>query len=284
MSVSEVERALLEVCFAWRSDADATDCMMLFDGPQDPGCQARARTSPLAVVHEALLDEAAVVGDVRRTRLFFDAPTVELDALSRGPTEEKLRQTNATLASPHARCDLDSQAVAPAMLAAAVAASKDGRFEEALDRCADAVALSRDQFLTGNLSDLLIGVARLEQTSAACGPVVEAAPVAAASAFAVTLGKMRAQCPPIADTFDRDYAEMMLFQFGKAYGPTAPPCERAARLAGARHDKLTPEELAVAWAARGPKPVPEPKYEEAYEKSLRALDALITRARAVGPR
>lgn len=264
---AEVESAIAKLCEA------------------EAGHQATP-AEPLAVLHEALVQERAITGDLRRSRMMIDAPRVDLGAIR--PDGEAMRTAEEALTKTAAlRCGPSWPGLDRILLASVVALDKAGHAPEALERCADVVALARDEDLTGDMTDLLLANSQLQRAITTCMPVVGAAPPEAAAKLATSLATLRTTFPAtLDDVIRRDRAEMMLFAFGKGGDPSKPfACERANALASAegsgkpltRGDRL---DLEGAWkSARTQSVAPDPKYEEAYTVTLRLLDQLIDQAR-----
>jgi len=245
-----------------------------------------APAEPLAVLHEALLQERAVTGAVRRSRLMIDAPRIDLDAIQ--PNREGMRTAEEALTKGASiRCGPSWPGLDRVLLASAVALSKAGHASEALDRCTDVVALARDADLTGDMTDLLLANSQLQRAVTTCRPIVDAAPKEASARLAASLAMLRSTFPATLDeVIRRDHAEMMLVAFGAGRDPSRPfACERANALASAQGGKpLTRGErldLESAWkTARMEKGAePDPKYGEAYGLTLRLLDQLVASAR-----
>ena len=242
----------------------------------------------LETVHQALLQERAVVGHVRRSRVMIDAARVaEPGALRPAPDARRTAEEALTRAS--ARCGPTWPGLDRAILATAAALNKEGRVPEALDRCVDVVALVRDEELTGDMTDVLLANSQLQRAVTTCGPIVDAAPKDAAQKAALSLAAVRSAFPKSLDEARRrDHAEMVLFAFGKGGDPARPyACERATAFAAGegpggkpltRGDRL---DLEKAWqAAHAERDVSDPKFEEAFTLSVAVLDRLIARARA----
>ena len=266
---AEVESAIAKVCEAEMGHLET---------PVDP----------LVVLHEALLQERAVAGQVRRSRIMIDAARVDVGALK--PNREGMRTAEEAITRAAAmRCGPSWPGLDRAMLASAAALSKAEHAAEALEICVDVIALVRDEDLAGDMTDVLLANSQLQRAVAACGPMIDAAPKEAASKAATSLGIVRGAFPKSLDEpRRRDRAEMVLFAFGKAGDPARPyGCERAKEFAAGegpggkpltRGDRV---DLEKAWqAAHAEHDAPDPKYEEAYTLSLALLDRLIARARA----
>jgi len=244
---------------------------------------------PFAVVHEALLQERAVLGYVRRSRMMIDAARVDLGAIR--PTTSGMRTAEEALTRAAAmRCGPSWPGLDRAMLASAVALGKAEHVSEALERCVDVVALARDEDLTGDMTDVLLANSQLQRAVTTCGPLIVAAPKEEAAKVVTSLTSLRSTFPKsLDDARRRDRAEMVLFAFGKGGDPARPfACERATAFAAGegpggkpltRGDRL---DLEKAWqTAHAERDVPDPKFEEAYTLSLTLLDRMIERARAL---
>lgn len=249
---------------------------------------AATPAEPLAAIHEALLQDRAVVGQLRRSRMMIDAARIDLGSIR--PTSDGMRTAEEALTKAAAqRCGVTWPGLDRSMLAAAATANKADRAAEALDRCADVVALARDEVLTGDMTDVLLANGQLQRAVQSCTPLVESAPKEAAAKLATSLGTLRATFPKtLDDVRRRDRAEMILFAFGKGAEPSQVyPCERARELAAGegpggrpvtRGDRV---DLEKSWkAAKADTDAPDPKYEEAYTLSVALLDRLIARAAA----
>ena len=244
-------------------------------------------TEPLEVVHEALLQERAVAGYVRRSRMMIDAARVDVGAMK--PSAGGMRTAEEALTKAASmRCGPSWPGLDRAMLAAAVARNKAEHPAEALDRCVDVVALVRDEDLTGDMTDVLLANSQLQRAVATCGPILEAAPKDVATKAVASLAALRSTFPKsLDDARRRDHAEMVLFAFGKGGDPAyAYPCERATAFAAGegpggkpttRGDRL---DLEKAWqSAHAESQTTDPKFEEAFTLSLTLLDRLIARKR-----
>jgi len=242
----------------------------------------------LAVLHEALLQERAIAGYVRRSRMMIDAARVDMGGIR--PSSDGMRTAEEALTKAAAvRCGPAWPGLDRAMLASAVALNKAEHLPEALERCADVIALVRDEDLTGDMTDVLLANSQLQRAVMTCGPMIDAAPKEAASKMATSLASLRSTFPKsLDDARRRDRAEMVLFAFGKGGDPSRPyACERATAFAAGegpggkpltRGDRL---DLEKAWrAAHAERDAPDPKFEEAFTSSLALLDRLIARARA----
>ncbi len=248
---------------------------------------AEAPAESLALVHEGLLQDRAVLGNVRRSRMMIDAARVDLGAVK--PSADGMRTAEEALTKAAAtRCGPTWPGLDRVMLASAVALSKSERVAEALDRCVDVVALVRDEDLTGDMTDVLLANSQLQRAVATCGPILEAAPKEVAGKAVTALAAVRSTFPTSLDgARRRDRAEMVLFAFGKGGDPArAYACERATAFAAGegpggkpatRADRL---DLEKAWsAAHAEHDAPDPKFEEAFTLSVTLLDRLIARAR-----
>ncbi len=241
----------------------------------------------LGIVHEALLQERAVAGYLRRSRMMVDAARVDLGAMKPGAggtwtPEEALTKAAAV------RCGPSWPGLDRAMLASAVALGKADHPAEALDRCVDVVALVRDEDLTGDMTDVLLANSQLQRAVATCGPILEAAPKELAAKALASLATMRSTFPKsLDDARRRDRAEMVLFAFGKGGEPAhAYPCERATAFAAGegpggkpttRGDRL---DLEKAWrTAHAESETSDLKFDEAFTLSLTLLDRWIARPR-----
>jgi hypothetical protein len=249
---------------------------------------AETPAEPLAILHEALLQERAVMGQVRRSRMMIDAARVDLGALK--PNKEGMRTAEEALTKAAAmRCGPSWPGLDRVMLAWGVARNKAEHAAEALDECVDVIALVRDEDLTGDMTDVLLANSQLQRAVATCGPIIDAAPKEAANSAATSLAIVRAAFPrSLEEARRRDRAEMVLFAFGKGGDPARSyGCERATAFAAGegpggkpltRGDRI---DLEKAWqTAHAEHDAPDPKYEEAYTLSLGLLDRLIARARA----
>ena len=239
---------------------------------------------PLAVLHEALVQERAITGQLRRSRLLIDAPRVDLGAIK--PNAEGLRTAEEALTRASAsHCGPSWPGLDRVILASAVALAKSSHGPEALERCADVVALARDEDLTGDLTDLLLANSQLQRAVKTCTPIVDAAPKEATAKLATSLAMLRSTFPAtLEDALRRDFAEMMLFAFGKGRdSSSAFACERANALASMGDAKPLTRgeriELEGAWKTARTQPVPDPKYGEAYTLTLRLLDQFVEHAR-----
>ena len=249
---------------------------------------AEAPAEPFATLHEALLQERAVVGQVRRSRMMIDAARVDLGALR--PSEDGMRTAEeAVTRAASLRCGPSWPGLDRVMLGSARALSEAAHVPEALDVCVDVVALVRDEDLTGDMTDVLLANSQLQRAVTTCGPILDAAPKEAASKAAASLATVRAAFPKsLEEARRRDRAEMVLFAFGKGGDPARSyACERAKAFAAGegpggkpltRGDRV---DLEKAWrTAHAEHEAPDPKYEEAYTLSLTLVDRLIAHARA----
>ncbi len=236
----------------------------------------------VASVHEALVQDLALVGQLRRSRLLVDTPPVDLDTTGETPpTATQREKLTATRACSPAFIGLER-----ILLLSAAAKNHVGHVDGALARCADTIALARDQVLAGGLTDMLFANSQIQLAFDRCLPFVDAASHDQAAPFAVSLSTLRSTFPAtINDVFRRDRAEMTLFLFGKARDVSHPyACERANTLAAVndeqpltRTDRVSALE---AWrAAKGSSGPPDPRYFEAYGLTLQVLDKLIDHAR-----
>lgn len=237
---SEAQAALVKLC----------------DNPTDA-------TAPL-VVHDALLGQRAVIGQLRRNVLEESVTSVAT--------------VKCTAASP----GLDAH-----LLDAAIRARSAGDLAQAFDRCADVVALARDEDLTGNLTALFLANGHLQHAVRTCLPFVDDAKPAEAAAFAKALGILRASFPKNLDeVYRRDRAETSLATFGRARAAgRSLGCGHADALAASFEQKAPPPgELVARWhAAEGAAPEPpNAKYVEAYTLTLGALDRLVSLAELKG--
>ncbi len=230
--------------------------------------EAHAPASPelLDVLHQGLVQGTAIVGELRRSRVLLDAPKVDLAASQRCGA---------------AWVGLDRQ-----VLAAAKAQHEAGHVSEAYALCADVIALARDEDLQGGLTELLLANSEIQRAVAACRPLLAKQATEESIRFGRTLTVLRAAFPRNLDgALQRDRAEMILGTFGKVRDPAQPlGCERAESLAKAGDgNPLTRSQrvdLERAWqAARKEHAAPDPRYFEAYDLTLRALDGLIAQAK-----
>lgn len=268
----EVQPAEVESAIATLCEAEAS--------------QLAAPAEPLAVLHEALVQERAITGNLRRSRLMIDAPRVDLDAMRSNGEAMRTAEEALTKAAAQ-RCGPSWPGLDRVLLASAVALNKAEHGPAALERCADVVALARDEDLTGDMTDLLLANSQLQRAVTTCTPIVAAAPREAAVTLATSLALLRASFPAsLDDVIRRDRAEMMLYAFGSGRDVSRPfACERANALASAerggkplgRGERV---DLERAWKTAGAqRAAPDPKYEEAYALTLRLLDQLIDNAR-----
>lgn len=279
VTVLEIERALGDVCSAMKAPPGGAECG--FSSAELPACQARsaAARSAIAVIHEGLAGETATVGTLRRSRLLFEAPQLEMTSRSESRPGSTVADAIAAMGAARA-CPADSLAVPAAVVTLAVGESTSGRPDEGLESCADAFALARDALLTGTLIDALTAAVTLEQASKRCGPVVDRASTASVTAFAESLSAMRSSLPHFDEIADRDLADVMLVRFGAGYGSPPPPCERATRLAKTLGGGAQLDDVAYAWASRGPRPTVTPGLLERHAVVARTFQSLIERARA----
>jgi hypothetical protein len=264
---AEIERALVKLC-----ELEAG--------------QLEAAPEPLAVLHEALVQERAITGNLRRSRMMIEAARMDLAA---APRNEGVRSAEETLAKRVAggRCDATWPGLDRFLLASAAVESKRAHHAEALALCADVIALARDEDLTGGLTDVLLANSRIQRTVELCTPFVDAAPKEAAAKLAASLTTLRATFPAaLDDVIARDRAEMMLFSFGKGRDPSRPfACERANAIAAASDGKPLSRadrvELERSWReARSQNVIPDATYNEAYALTLRVLEKLIEHAKS----
>lgn len=252
-------------------------------------CEAEAANKPppaepLVVLHEALVQDRAITGQLRRSRLLIDTPRVDFSAIR--PNGEGLRTAEEALTkSAAARCGPTWPGLDRVMLASASAFAKDGHAAEALERCADVVALARDEDLTGDMTDVLLANSQIQRAIPVCTRLVDAAPKEVATRLAASLEALRATFPAsLDDVSRRDFAEMMLFAFGKGRDASKPlACERANAFASVQDGKPLTRgeriELDRAWQSARVPPASDPKYGEAYSLTVRLLEQLIEHAR-----
>jgi len=247
-----------------------------------------ASAPPLAVLHEALAQDRAITGDLRRSRLLIDAPRIDLGAVKGAPEGMRTAEEALANASAGSRCGPAWTGLERFMLAAATAQAKAGHAAEALEVCADVVALARDEAVTGGMTELLLSNTNLQRAYTACTPIVDAAPKEAAAKLAASLAVLRPTFPStLEDVLRRDHAEVLLFTFGRVREAARPlPCERAIAIAAAS-DHLPPLtrgerlELLRAWnEANAEVSPPDEKYTEAYSLTLRVLDKLTEHAKS----
>ena len=217
---------------------------------------AKIAAAAAGVLHEALLSERAEVGAARRTNILVPA--------TRAP------------------CDPTFAQVDQEILRAAHLAEYEHHIGEALDRCADVIALARDEDLAGNITDLILANSQIQNAVRTCMPMVEHAPKEAALRFHTSLVVLRGSFPTALDeATSRDHAEVLLARFGAAV-PDAPlGCARATKLAsGGNAPPETPAKVLATWRSSQEKASPDDlaKYLEAYTLTLGTLDRLISLA------
>lgn len=226
-------------------------------------CDAPLDDAAPRVVHDALLGPRATVGELRRSHL----------------AEEGGSGTKAP-------CSAASPGLDQTLLDGATRAKAAGNMAGALERCADVVALARDEDLTGNLTDLLLANGQLQRAVATCLPFVDDAKPAEAASFARALAVLRASFPKtLDDVLRRERAELVVVSLGKARTEGQKlGCARADTLA-ASPAAVPPSEadLVARWHALQAEPLPaNAKYLEAYTMTLGALDRLISLAEVKG--
>jgi hypothetical protein len=226
--------------------------------------QQAATPEALAVLHEALAQDRPIAGELRRNTMMLGPPRP--DGASSG-------------------CTPSWQQIDRLMLASASATYRASGAAAAFVRCVDVVALARDVALTGNVLDLLLANAHIQQAVEVCRPMVDTAPKEAAAKLARELTTLRTTFPATLDAvLRRDRAETVLFLFGKGRDPSRPlPCARAGALAAASDGKPLTRgdrvDLDHAWReARARNVAPDPTIEEAYRLTLVVLDQLIEQA------
>jgi hypothetical protein len=259
------------------SREEAQAALTTLSKEDDPGA--------IETVHAALTGERPTVGELRRFDLVLRSAPVDLNELTRdknGLVKARAIVEAGASASP----GLHVSRIERAFLSAAQTASAGGRVAEALERCADVVALERDRFLVGSLTDMMLGAAMLDSGKRACIPIIDAAQPAERAAFATSLATLRTSMPAFGDALRRDRAEMLLYQFGAAFGSGHPfVCNRAREFAEAMgHSGASPDarELTDAW--RRPEvadasPSNAAKYASEYESKLRDVDEMLDHAR-----
>lgn len=263
---AEVEAALVTLC-------------------EEEAAHLEATPEPLAVLHEALAQDRAVTGNFRRSSLLIDAARIDLGAVQAGGKAVQSAEEALAKRSAGWHCTPSWPGLDRFLLEAARAQNKSGQSAQALERCADVVALARDEHLTGDMTDMLLANSHIQRAVESCRPLLDAAPKEAAAKLAASLTVLRATFPSsLDDVLARDRAEMMLFSFGRGRDPSRPfSCERANALAKAnegppltRGDRVGMDR---AWReVRAQNLAPSASYNEAYTLTLRVLDQLIERA------
>lgn len=279
-TAADIEGALARICAEDRAIE------------QDPQCAGAPLTSEgcrhhvsnvepaLATLREALAHDGPVA---RAETLLSDLPPVGLDALvSRGGA---LDFDAATFARRPGTCSGSRPeryfATAARQLASA------SRADEALGRCADALAFSRDRALAGGLIDAALAESSTAEARRACESIVDAASPSGAGTFARSAASIRASWPAFEEVLRRDRAHVTVYRLGSIRDRGQPlPCERATRLAAALDPPLpltdeAARELQQAWreASSRDGAADVAPYADEYRKALESLDGLVARAR-----
>lgn len=230
------------------------------------------------VVRDALAQDTAVVGQARRSQLLFRAlrPREIFDG---GFADGGSRLPG---------CDPSSLRIEQKILASATRAFEAGRHADGLTRCGDVLALAREAFVAGNVTDAVVANSNIERFIMTCTKGIESAPKEIASAHVAAYRALRATFPAnLQEAAVRDRNEMVLFQFGQLRDRSATmPCPRAQLLAAANDDEVTltrsdrarlVEEHARIARMNGYDGFE--KYDNAYREALAHLDKTLTAER-----
>ena len=262
----ELETTLVTLCTeASMGGGLVEDVCSLTSAPSATCRHVLANADPyLDTVHEALRQDRAIIGVMRRGRV----------VMNRGDW---------------AHCVPAWPRLEHLMLASVQKLEAAGDLDGALARCADVYALARDVAFAGSVGDVADVIERIEPASQICGSVVDAASHEQASDFAISLDAIwRAFPSSVANNDALLKAELDLYQFGyardRSRGLRCAAADELARMDDARHPRLDFEgrrraramwDAQVRWTNPG-----LPKASAAYWKLLASVDGMRQRANA----